>query len=101
MGIQRHSLRLLVVAIILPALCHTANAAAVDPAVLVTDLGAQVRQVLGNNSLTPFDREQRLRGLLDGSFDFPTISRFVLGRYWQGSSDSFRQEFSDVFENYV
>lgn len=101
MGVRSFAFRLLVVAIALPALCPAAKAAAADPSALVTELGVQLRQVLGDNSLTPIQRQQRFRGLLDEGFDFPTISRFVLGRYWQTANDSYRQEFSGVFEDYV
>jgi phospholipid transport system substrate-binding protein len=78
-----------------------ASAAPADASALVTELGAQVKQVLGDGTLTPVERQQHFRVLLDQDFDFPTISRFVLGRYWQGSSDAFRQEFAGVFEDYV
>jgi phospholipid transport system substrate-binding protein len=101
MGVRSLALRLLLVAIALPALCPMASAAAADPSALVTELGVQLRQVLGDNNLTLTERQQRFRTLLDASFDFPTISRFVLGPYWQGANDSFRQEFSGVFEDYV
>ena len=85
----------------LSALCPVAGAAAADPAALVTELGVQLRQVLGDKSLAPDDRQQRFRVILDGGFDFPTISRFVLGRYWQASDDAFKHEFGGVFEDYV
>jgi len=101
MGVRSLALRLLVAAIALPALCPMAGAAAADPSALVTELGTQLREVLADRSLTLTERQQRFRGLLDTSFDFPTISRFVLGRYWQASNEAFRQEFSGVFEDYV
>jgi phospholipid transport system substrate-binding protein len=77
------------------------HATPADPSALVTELGAQVKLVLADNTLSPIERQQHFRVLLDQDFDFPTISRFVLGQYWQGSSDSFRQEFAGVFEDYV
>jgi phospholipid transport system substrate-binding protein len=101
MGIRSAAFRFLVIAIALPTLCPSAKAAAADPAALVTELGVQLRQVLGDSGLTPIQRQQRFRGLLDAGFDFPTISRFVLGRYWQTANDAHRQEFSNVFEDYV
>jgi phospholipid transport system substrate-binding protein len=101
MPIRSYALGALVLAFVLPALCPTAGAAAADPSALVTELGAQMRQVLGDKSLTPVERQQRFGVLLDDGFDFPTISRFVLGHYWQTSSEGFRHEFSGVFEAYV
>jgi phospholipid transport system substrate-binding protein len=88
-------------AVVLPALCPTAGAAAADPSALVTELGAQMRQVLEDKGLTPAERQQRFGVILDDGFDFPTISRFVLGRYWQTSSEGVRHEFGGVFEAYV
>jgi phospholipid transport system substrate-binding protein len=88
-------------AMLLAAPAHSAAAAVGDPSALVTDVGGQLRQIFGDEQLSPLDRQQRFRGLLDEDFDFPTISRFVLGRFWQGTSDSFRREFSSVFEDYV
>jgi phospholipid transport system substrate-binding protein len=83
------------------ALCAQSGAATVDPAALVTSFDAQIRQVLGDGSLSPLERRQRFRDILDQRADFPRISCFVLGNNWPGSSDSFRQEFSHVFEDYV
>ena len=49
----------------------------------------------------PVRQKDRFRAVLDANFDFPIISRFVLGRYWQGSSDALHLEFASVFEDYV
>jgi len=77
------------------------SAEAGDSTALVTGLAAQVKQVLRDDSLTSSERQQHFRRVLDEGFDFPMISRFVLGRYWQGSSEPFREEFNRVFEDYV
>jgi phospholipid transport system substrate-binding protein len=45
--------------------------------------------------------EKRFRALLDKNFDMPRISRFVLGRYWNGASDQEKQDFQRLFEAYV
>jgi len=45
--------------------------------------------------------EKRFRALLDKNFDMPRISRFVLGRYWNGASDKEKQDFQTLFEAYV
>ncbi len=83
------------------ALCAPSRAATSDPSSLVTALGAQINQVFADGSLSGPERRQRFRDLIDQRADFPRISCFVLGNYWQGSSDSFRREFSRVFEDYV
>ena len=44
----------------------------------------------------PFDFA--LRGFLDQVFDFPAISRFVLGPYWNSANEEQRREFArDLF----
>ena len=45
--------------------------------------------------------ETRFRALLDKNFDMPRISRFVLGRYWNGANDQEKQDFQRLFEAYV
>jgi phospholipid transport system substrate-binding protein len=83
------------------ALCTQSGAATTDPSALVASIGVQINQVLADGSLSASDRRQRFHDIIDQRADFPRISCFVLGRYWQGSSDSFRREFSRVFEDYV
>jgi ABC-type transporter MlaC component len=82
-------------------LCAQSGAATADPSALVASIGAQINQVLGDGSLSPTERRQRFHDLIDQRADFPRISCFVLGNYWPGSSDAFRQEFGRVFEDYV
>ena len=86
---------------LIAAPAHPAAAAAADPSALVTAMGEQIRQVLADHSLSPVQSQQRFHSVVDEGFDIPAISRFVLGRFWQGSTASFRQEFDDVFEDYV
>jgi phospholipid transport system substrate-binding protein len=83
------------------ALCAPSGAATADSSALVTSFDAQIRQVLKDGNLSAAERRQRFHDILDQGADFPRISCFVLGRYWPGSSDSFRQEFSRVFEDYL
>ncbi len=45
--------------------------------------------------------ETRFRALLDKNFDMPRISRFVLGRYWNGATDKEKQDFQTLFEALV
>jgi phospholipid transport system substrate-binding protein len=83
------------------ALCPAARAAPADASALVTSFNAQIHKVFADGSLSVPERRQRFRGILDQRADFPRISCFVLGNHWQKSSDSFRREFSRVFEDYV
>jgi hypothetical protein len=50
-----------------------ADAAVADASALVTELGAQLGQVLSDRTLSPVEQKQRFRAVLDGDFDFPVI----------------------------
>jgi phospholipid transport system substrate-binding protein len=76
-------------------------AAATEPTGVVADFGDRTLQMLGDQKLTQPDRESRFGALLDQDFDFQTIARFVLGRYWQTASDDQKQQFAKVFRDYV
>ena len=97
----RHSFPCLLAAAILLALCPAPRAAPADPSALVTSFNAQIHQVFADGSLSVLERRSRFRGVLEQRADFPRISCFVLGNNWQKSGDSFRREFSRVFEDYV
>jgi len=102
MRVPRAVLASVVAGMVSSALQPAVGAAApADPASLVTELGAQLGQVLSDRTLSPVAQKERFHAILDADFDFPVISRFVLGRYWQGSNDAFHREFVSVFEDYV
>jgi phospholipid transport system substrate-binding protein len=101
MRVRSSILSFVVLALVMPAVQSEARADAADPSALVTDLGLRLGQVLRDRALSPLEQQQHFRAVLDADFDFPVISRFVLGRYWQGSSDAFHLEFAGVFEDYV
>ena len=101
MHVLRAVLALVVIGTVSMTFEPVADAAAANPSALVTELGTQLAQVLSDRTLSPVGQQQRVRAVLDADFDFPVISRFVLGRYWQGSSDAFHLEFTDVFEDYI
>lgn len=54
-----------------------------------------------NAQLPEPELEKHFRALLDKNFDMPRISRFVLGRYWNTTSDQEKQDFQRLFETYV
>ena len=80
---------------VVPALAAGASAA------VVTDFGDHMLQMLSNPQLSPADRQKQFGALLDKDFDFATIGRFVLGRYWQTATDQEKQKFAPVFRDYV
>ena len=75
--------------------------AAGDASAVVTDFGNQMLQMLSNPQIPPSERQKRFGALLDKDFDFATIGRFVLGRYWATATDQEKQEFAPVFRDYV
>jgi len=74
--------------------------AADDPAGFIADLGTRAIDVL-TSQRPEAERESQFRILFREGFDVPSISRFVLGRYWTTASDPQRQEFVRLFEAFV
>ena len=75
------------------------SAAGADPAAFITNLGNQLRVLVGNTS--PEQRLAGFRELFREDFDVPGLGRFVVGRYWWALTPSQQQEFLGLFENYV
>ncbi|HZB92467.1 MAG TPA: ABC transporter substrate-binding protein [Stellaceae bacterium] len=99
----RHPLRLLVliVGLTLAAGGVEADAPAATPSSFISGLVDSAVGALANKQLTQEDRAKEFHALLDRDFDMPRISRFVLGRYWKEASDTERQHFLQLFEEYV
>ncbi len=74
---------------------------AADPAALINNLVGEAIANIKAQQVSDEDRATKFRGLLEAGFDIPRISRFVLGRYWNGASDGARQEFAGLFEDWV
>jgi phospholipid transport system substrate-binding protein len=75
-------------------------AASKEAETFIGDLSNQALRDL-SDKLPEAELETRFRTLLDKDFDMPRISRFVLGRYWNGATDPEKQEFQRLFEAYV
>jgi phospholipid transport system substrate-binding protein len=67
----------------------------------INELVKQALTTLNDKQMSDQERAQRFRTLLDANFDIPRISRFVLGRYWNQANDQERQQFQQLFEEYV
>jgi phospholipid transport system substrate-binding protein len=76
------------------------RAAAQDATSFIGDLGARGLQAL-SPSLSPAQQEARFRQLLDANFDIAGISRFVLGPYGRTMSPAARQQFEQLFRDYL
>lgn len=91
-----------VLALAVPLLCGPARAMqASDPSALVNQLVGQAIGIIANKQMPTQDREEKFRDLLQTGFDIPRISRFVLGRYWTGATDQQRQEFTQLFQDWI
>lgn len=75
--------------------------AATDPKAVVADFGDRVLRMLGNEQLSQAERRKQFHDLLDQDFDFNTIARFVLGRYWNPATAEQKQQFTQAFKDYV
>src|SRR5271166_1926000 len=88
-------------AILIPMASSTAApVAAADATIFMNELWNRAVEVLSRN-ISPTLRQARFRELFEADFDIPGIARFVLGRYWRSASEQERQEFLQLFEDYV
>ena len=65
----------------------------------VTDLARKAPLFMSSRTLSSIERQRQLEGLLEEYFDMPRIARFVLGKYWDGASDTDRQKFTEVLRD--
>src|SRR5882724_12529104 len=75
--------------------------AADDPAGVIATLGDKALAEIKKNSSARPQMEANFKVLLDTYFDVPSISRFVLARYWRVATDGERAEFTQLFEELV
>ena len=73
------------------------QAAAETPAAFIERLGHDAFGALQYPDLTPDQRSEAFRRVLEEGFDMEAMGRFVLGRYWRTASDLERQEYLALF----
>ena len=56
---------------------------------------------LADNALDERTRKREFKSLLHAGFDLKTIGRFVLGRYWRRTTTEEREEFQELFGQFV
>lgn len=71
------------------------------PSTFVSELARTALLSVTNETVSSADRQQRLGGFLDKDFDMPRIARFVLGRYWQKSSEAEQQAFTATYRDFM
>jgi len=72
-----------------------------SPPSLVNSLVSDGLGIVAEAQASDGQRQDKFRALLDQGFDIPRISRFVLGRFWNGATDEQRQTFNKLFEDWV
>ena len=78
--------------------------AAPDPAVAIAHvqgLAEDAIAVLERNDLELVDREKRFGAILRAGFDIELIGRFVIGRYWRSASDDQKEDYLDLFGDFI
>jgi len=71
-----------------------------DPASIVGDLGGRAISVLQNGD-TAAAKQEQFRQLFRQYFDVEACARFALGTYWRTATTLQRQEFVELYEDYV
>ncbi|SRR5579875_1296574 len=71
-----------------------------DPTAVARTLVNQALSVLGSN-MTTHEKQERLRGVVEQSFDFTEMSRSALGYHWRDLTPAQRQEFTRVFTQFI
>ncbi len=69
-----------------------------DAGAFLKALSREAAAKLGSDGLSQAQKQDNFRALFRTAFDVPTISRFVLGKYWRGATEDQRQAFTAAFE---
>ena len=75
--------------------------AADDPGQYVMKMTQSAINTLTDKSISQNSKETQFGELFDKNFDVPSISRFVLGKYWKQASLDQKKNFIKAFRNYV
>jgi len=79
----------------------SAPARAVGPAEFIRNMGQEAIDSLTGRDVSQAEREKRFRRILKRAFDMRAIARFTLGQYWRIASKKERQEYVELFEDFV
>ena len=72
-----------------------------DPGSYVMEMTTNAINTLTDKSISQNEKEVQFGKLFDKNFDIPSISRFVLGKYWKQASLDQKKNFIKAFRNYV
>ena len=99
---KQRFLLLFVFVLFLSVIGDTSRSLAVtnDPASIVGDLGGRAISVLQNGD-TAAAKQEQFRQLFRQYFDVEACARVALGTYWRSATTLQRQEFVELYEDYV
>ncbi len=83
------------------AIAAPSRAAANDPSAVAQGLVNQALRVLSDNRIPLKQKQDRLRGVVERSFDFTEMSRSALGTHWRSLSPDQRADFTRVFTQFI
>ena len=72
-----------------------------DPGQVIATLGDKALAEIKKNATARPQMEANFKVLLETYFDVPSISKFVLARYWRVATEAERTEFTKLFEQLV
>lgn len=67
----------------------------------IASLGEKAVEILSNQNISLEEREAELREVVAKSFDVRTVGRFVLGNAWKQASESQREDYLLLYEDYT
>jgi phospholipid transport system substrate-binding protein len=72
-----------------------------DPSTVAKTLVNRALSVLGNQQMPVREKQERLRGVVESSFDFTEMSRSALGTHWRDLSPDQQRDFTRVFTQFI
>jgi len=84
-----------------PVFANTAHAGDKTAQVFIEGLADEAVQALTAEGVSRDERVTRFREMLSQNFDVPVIGRWVLGRYWRTATDAEKEEYLQLFEDYI
>jgi phospholipid transport system substrate-binding protein len=97
---RRHSAHAIAV-LAAAALLVAASATSPGPRDVVATTVDEVLSILKDASLSPEVRRERIVAIAYDRFDFPTMSKLVLARYWKRFDAAQREEFMKEFKDFL
>lgn len=73
----------------------------VTPVELIDGLSRQVIATLGDKSLAPKDKRQKIQDIAYATIDFQTLSQLTLGAQWRGLSEAQRADFMKEYRTHL